>query len=254
MAACSAGAGSDVNNITSATSASKSATLLSDMSSTSDAQKPWQQRLLGKHLSRCRGCDGGAGDDNNEDNDNNHGENDSAGGNKDRKLPTMELTQDCEVLGLYFSFVDPAASCDDFTRNLVELYESVNKDAGGAGDQENGDTGNNKKIKKKKRLEVVHVLLWSNVQDVVDLDESFRSHVAELPWLAVPSDDYERKVYITSIYNTSNKKVAHMYVRIFATLCVTPRRRRCYTRISRYVQSSAGGYAHIYVRVYRISL
>lgn len=113
--------------------------------------KPWQQRLLGKHLVRCNG--------------------------PTAKLLTTDLLEPtCEVLGVYFSFVNPGAGCDDFTRHLVDLYSSVNKDP------------------KKKRFEVVHVLLWTNVHDVLDLEESFRKHVADLAWLAVPCDDYERKV------------------------------------------------------------
>lgn len=120
----------------------------------------WQQRLLGKQLVRCAG-------------------------QQDRLL-TAEATRDCGCLGLYFSFVDPGASCDDFTRHLLDLYSSLNS---GAGDKKVPDDG-----APGKRLEVVHVLLWSNAQDVLDPEESFRGHVAELPWLAVPCEDYERKV------------------------------------------------------------
>ncbi|XP_001607483.1 nucleoredoxin [Nasonia vitripennis] len=166
MAACSAGALSENNN-----PASNNCNKLLQMSgsaSANQAQKPWQQRLLGKHLVRC----GPAVKD---------------------KLPTSEVTQSCEVLGLYFSFVDPGASCDDFTRHLVDLYNSVN---GGSSNGANDAAA----AGCKKRLEVIHVLLWSNVQDVIDLDESFRNHVAELPWLAVPSDDYERKTRLTRRY------------------------------------------------------
>ncbi|CAB0035097.1 unnamed protein product [Trichogramma brassicae] len=117
--------------------------------------KAWQQRLLGKQLCRCA--------------------------KPGLKSPTLELVvNQCEVLGLYFSFVDPAASCDDFTRHLAQLYEALN----------NGGAGNN-----KKKLEVVHVLLWSGAaaQEVLDVEASFREHVSDLPWLAVACDDYERK-------------------------------------------------------------
>lgn len=161
MAACSAGALSDNNN-----PASNNCKLLQmSGSTTNQGQKPWQQRLLGKHLVRC---DQSVKD----------------------KLPTSEVSQSSEVLGLYFSFVDPGASCDDFTRHLVDLYSNVNSSSSSS----NGANDAASAAGCKKRLEVIHVLLWSNVQDVIDLDESFRNHVAELPWLAVPSDDYERKV------------------------------------------------------------
>ncbi|XP_014206907.1 nucleoredoxin-like [Copidosoma floridanum] len=133
--------------------------------------RPWQQRLLGNHLVRC----GGAGQE----------------AQKDTKIPSHEALKDYEVLGLYFSFVDPGATCDDFTRHLHELHKSVNDAA--AGKQGPGDA-------KRRYFEVVHVLLWSNVQDVMDLDQSFRNHVAELPWLAVPSDDYEKKTRLTRRY------------------------------------------------------
>lgn len=127
----------------------------------------WQQRVFGRQLLRCsqaanvtttesRLCDVG-------------------------KLLTSENDEPlCETIGVYFSFINPGATCDDFTKQLCELYGSVN---GAAKDED-----------RKKRFEVVHVVLWSNVADVLDFQESFRAHVAELPWLAVPNDDYERKV------------------------------------------------------------
>ncbi|XP_014224274.1 nucleoredoxin-like [Trichogramma pretiosum] len=123
----------------------------------------WQQRLLGKQLCRCA--------------------------KPGLKSSTLELlVNQCEVLGLYFSFVDPAASCDDFTRHLAQLYEALN----------NSGSGNNV----KKKLEVVHVLLWSGAaaQEVLDVEASFREHVSDLPWLAVACDDYERKTRLTRRY------------------------------------------------------
>lgn len=155
MAACSAGSNNKQQQQQSAT--------MADCTS----NKSWQQRLFGKHLVRC---------------DDEH---------KDVKLPSDEATQHCKVLGLYFSFVDPGASCDEFTRHLVDLYNSVNT----AESQEKNGLDD----KSSKRLQVIHVLLWSNVQEVLDLDQSFRSHVAELPWLAIPSGDYERKVRDTRV-------------------------------------------------------
>ena len=94
--------------------------------------------------------------------------------NIEQKLSCTDLLKDkCEILGFYFSFIDKTGSCDDFTRHLIDLYDNVNRD-------------------KKSYFEIVHIVLWSN--EVLDFDESFRGHVNELPWLAVPCDDYERKV------------------------------------------------------------
>lgn len=131
------------------------------------AGKPtcWQHRLLGKQLARCSQVNNA----------------------RDAKTKPLDATASlvnedgrpvCEIIGMYFSFVNPGATCDDFTRQLVELYASVNADNG----------------ERRKRFEVVHVVLWSNVTDVLDFEESFRAHVADLPWLAVPNNDYERKV------------------------------------------------------------
>ncbi|XP_011506608.1 PREDICTED: nucleoredoxin-like [Ceratosolen solmsi marchali] len=85
------------------------------------------------------------------------------------------------------SFVEPEgpSSCDDFTRHLLDLYANIN------GEVAQGCA---------RPFEVVHVLLCKRVQDALDLDEIFRSHMAELPWLAVPSDDYERKMKLTRRY------------------------------------------------------
>jgi len=132
----------------------------------------WQHRLFGKQLARCNQVN-------------------------DAKMSidsaAVSLVHEdgwpvCEIIGMYFSFVNPGATCDDFTRQLVELYASVN----GVTDNDDGNGGD-----KRKRFEVVHVVLWSNVTDVLDFEESFRAHVADLPWLAVPNRDYERKVKAT---------------------------------------------------------
>lgn len=139
-----------------------------------DAGKPtcWQHRLFGRQLARC-----GAGSGN-------------------RRDPTFLVREDadcrpvCETVAVYFSFVGPNATCDDFTRQLVELYASVNR-ATTADDNDVDDNDGN-----GRRFEVVHVVLWSNASDVLDYDESFRDHVADLPWLAVPNHDYERKVSV----------------------------------------------------------
>ncbi|XP_014468776.1 PREDICTED: nucleoredoxin-like [Dinoponera quadriceps] len=141
--------------------------------SSTAAGKPtcWQHRLLGKQLARCSQVNNA----------------------RDAKTKPLDataslVTEDgrpvCEIIGMYFSFVNPGATCDDFTRQLVELYASVNADNG----------------ERRKRFEVVHVVLWSNVTDVLDFEESFRAHVADLPWLAVPNNDYERKTRLTRRY------------------------------------------------------
>lgn len=127
----------------------------------------WQQRLFGKQLVRC-----------NQVNDARK----SIDSTSIASLVHEDGRPACEIIGMYFSFVDPGATCDDFTRQLVELYTNVNGADGGGGERD------------RKRFEVVHVVLWSNVTDVLDFEDSFRAHVADLPWLVVPNRDYERKV------------------------------------------------------------
>lgn len=131
----------------------------------------WQHRLFGKQLARCSQL------------------NDTKK-SIDSATTTSLIHEDgqpaCEIIGMYFSFVNPGATCDDFTRQLVELYSNVNSADNHVGVGERGE--------RRKRFEVVHVVLWSNVTDVLDFEESFRAHVADLPWLTVPNRDYERKV------------------------------------------------------------
>lgn len=77
---------------------------------------------------------------------------------------------------------------EDFRiRCELDIFPSLSRSGGGGGGGGGGG-------EKRKRLEVVHVVLWSNVTDVLDFDESFRAHITDLPWLAVPNRDYERKV------------------------------------------------------------
>ncbi|XP_063973359.1 nucleoredoxin-like isoform X2 [Diachasmimorpha longicaudata] len=150
----------------------KSCTNLS-LSSTSDntRHQPWQQRLFGKQLLHC--SDSGKLVDVN-------------------SALVGEKVPVCDIIGVYFSFINPGATCDDFTRQLIDLYQNIN-----AGVVVNGDHGEGVK---KRKFEVVHVVLWSNVADVLDFEESFRNHVADLPWLAVPNRDYERKTRLTRRY------------------------------------------------------
>lgn len=139
----------------------------------------WQQRVFGRQLVRCS-------------------QTAVAGPTESKLCEVGKLFASeggeplCETIGVYFSFINPGATCDDFTKQLTELYVSVN----GTSRDDDRESGENQR---KKRLEVVHVVLWSNVGDVLDFDESFRTHVAELPWLAVPNDDYERKVKRTDL-------------------------------------------------------
>ncbi|XP_012287386.1 nucleoredoxin [Orussus abietinus] len=138
----------------------------------------WQQRVFGKQLLQC-----------------NRVNQDSKTKDINEVLRTEDGKSACEVIGVYFSFVNPGASCDDFTRQLTELYENVNGTL--ERKQEEGE-GNNKP--RSRRLEVVHVVLWSNVADVLDFEESFKNHVADLPWFAVPNHDYDRKTRLTRRY------------------------------------------------------
>nr|XP_034182057.1 nucleoredoxin-like isoform X2 [Osmia lignaria] len=141
----------------------------------------WQHRLFGKQLSRCsqvnqqetKPCDASG------------------------TLVDEDGQPTCEVIGVYFSFINPGATCDDFTRQLLDLYASVNLSH--AENDRDADSSNRER-ERKKRFEVVHVVLWSNVADVLDFEDSFRTHVSELPWLAVPNLDYERKTRLTRRY------------------------------------------------------
>ncbi|KAJ8680640.1 hypothetical protein QAD02_016427 [Eretmocerus hayati] len=153
MAACSAGNTSHPTNNGTKSHNNESN---GDMSVTC-----WQQRLFGKRLARCSSPD---------------------------TQCASESIKDSEVIGVYFSFLEPGGGgCDEFTRHLVDLYSSVNEI-------------------RKGRFEVIHVLLqWcpiSGIGIVAEVSQDggdevlnlLRAHVAELPWLAVPHDDYERKV------------------------------------------------------------
>lgn len=149
----------------------------------------WQQRLFGKQLLRC-----------------NQMNNFNYDIDKLSCIDVSNFVDDsgvsmCEVIGIYFSFINPSATCDDFTKQLTELYANVNSI-----DASNGDYGD-KELNKRKRFEVVHIVLWNNVADVLDFNESFKNHVAELPWLAVPNQDYERKVCDYLTVKKNNKQI-----------------------------------------------
>ncbi|XP_034945696.1 nucleoredoxin-like isoform X2 [Chelonus insularis] len=139
---------------------------------------PWQQRLFGKNLLYC---------------------NQIKKPDDDSKSSSVDVSSfisesggsTCEVIGVYFSFINASATCDEFTKQLSDLYAHVNSIVAINGDSDS---------RQKKRFEVVHVVLWSNVTDVLDFDESFKNHVADLPWLVVPNEDYERKTRLTRRY------------------------------------------------------
>ncbi|XP_048514023.1 nucleoredoxin-like [Athalia rosae] len=145
----------------------------------------WQQRVFGRQLVKCNQANSTATD---------------SGRLRDvGKLLASENGEPlCETIGVYFSFINPGATCDDFTKQLTELYGSVNGAVCKDDDKDCASEG--ERIQMKKRFEVVHVVLWSNVADVLDFEESFQGHVAELPWMAVPNDDYERKMRLTRRY------------------------------------------------------
>lgn len=161
----------------------------------------WQQRLFGKLLLQCCQLN----------NQNDQAwklrEVSAALGNESGSAKNPQ----CEVIGVYFSFINPGSTCDEFTRQLTELYASVNgatackqtqfnSDYQQATARDNSTAGeiniqdSNRVPSRKKKFEVVHVVLWSNVAEVLNFDESFHNHVADVPWLAVPNHDYERKV------------------------------------------------------------
>lgn len=146
------------------------------------AAKPvcWQHRLFGKQLSRCSQVN----------------QQDTKPCDASVTLGDEDGRPTCEVIGVYFSFINPGATCDDFTRQLLDLYTNVNSTSPSSSQAENDRDADNSSRgrERRKRFEVVHVVLWSNAADVLEFEESFRAHVSELPWLAVPNLDYERKV------------------------------------------------------------
>ncbi|XP_057325491.1 nucleoredoxin-like [Microplitis mediator] len=146
----------------------------------------WQQRLFGKQVHRC-----------NEINPDN---------NKFDCIDVSAFVDDsdgssmCEIIGVYFSFINSSATCDEFTKQLAELYANVNSVTASNGDHPADNNKLNSPFGRKKKFEVVHIVLWSNVTDVLDFDESFNNHVQDLPWLVVPNQDYERKTRLTRRY------------------------------------------------------
>lgn len=144
------------------------------------AAKPvcWQHRLFGKQLSRCSQVN----------------QQDTKPCDASGTLVDEDGRPACEVIGVYFSFINPGATCDDFTRQLLDLYTNVNSSSSAHMENDRDAENSTRGRERRKKFEVVHVVLWSNVADVLDFEESFRAHVSELPWLAVPNLDYERKV------------------------------------------------------------
>lgn len=142
---------------------------------TTNGGKPlcWQHRLFGKQLVRCSQI-------------NARDAKKSINTSTSSSLVNEDNRPVCEIIGVYFTFVNPDGTCDDFTRQLAELYASVNSST------DNGER------ERRKKFEVVHVVLCGNVIDVCEFEESFRAHVADLPWLTVANYDYERKVSIQS--------------------------------------------------------
>lgn len=138
-------------------------------SSSSSNSRSWRERLLGEQLVRC------------EKNDSIEKLEDIVKDEKNFIVATKDAIRDnCEVIGLYFSFVDDnvQGSHDDFTRRLLELYRSLN-------DKENHD-----------RLEIIQIVLWNGLvhQHPVDVDHSFRTQLCDLPWLAMPYKNYDKTV------------------------------------------------------------
>lgn len=144
--------------------------IIDDNAALNNKKLSWQQRLFGKQLINCKCNETNTFVDIKSFFDDNTGN-------------TM-----CDVIGIYFSFINIGATCDDFTKQLAELYDNVNINI-----NKNNSNNENDMIKIKK-FEVVHVVLWSNVTEVLDFDESFKNHINDLPWLAVPNQDYDRKV------------------------------------------------------------
>lgn len=90
-----------------------------------------------------------------------------------QKHQTTDALNDCDYIGVYFSF---ANVYDDFVKRLKDLYERLNET-------------------KRRRLEVVQVVMWAN-NDVYnsDFENSHRDSLLGLPWFAMPYNEIDLKV------------------------------------------------------------
>ncbi|KAG8042700.1 hypothetical protein G9C98_005335 [Cotesia typhae] len=149
----------------------------------------WQQRLFGKQVHRCSEIN----------TDNNKKFNSCI--DVSAFVDETNGSSMCEIIGVYFSFINSSATCDEFTKQLTELYTNVNSVTASNGDHLDDTKSNSTTLfGRKKKFEVVHIVLWSNVTDVLDFDQCFNNHVNDLPWLVVPNQDYERKTRLTRRY------------------------------------------------------
>lgn len=115
----------------------------------------WQERFFGRNLIKCDQL--------------------SISTNSDfeKQQQTIDILDETDVVGVYFTF---ANVYDDFVKRLKDLYQRLNEG-------------------KKRRLEVVQVVMWAN-NDVYnsDFENSHRDCLVGLPWFAMPYCEIDLKV------------------------------------------------------------
>ncbi|OAD52066.1 Nucleoredoxin [Eufriesea mexicana] len=144
----------------------------------------WQHKLFGEELLRCSQVN----------------QQDTKACGASGALVDEDDRPTCEVIGVYFSFINPSATCDDFTRQLVDLYTNVNSSSSSCTENDRDAENSSRGRERRKKFEVVHVVLQSNEGHVICCEESFRAHVADLPWLTVSNLDYGRNIKLSRRY------------------------------------------------------
>ncbi|CAL7947003.1 unnamed protein product [Xylocopa violacea] len=153
--------------------------------SSAGAAKPvcWQHKLFGKHLSQCSQLN----------------QQDTKPCDESGMLVDEDGRPTCEVIGVYFSFMNPSTASDDFTHQLLDLYTNVNSSTSHAENDRDAES-TSRGVERRKKFEVVHVVLWYDAADVLDFEEKFRAYVSDLPWLTVPNLDYTRNIRLAQRY------------------------------------------------------
>lgn len=94
--------------------------------------------------------------------------------NEFKNVATFEAIKDAEVLGVYFSFAN--VQSDDTVKKLRNLHENLNKE------------------QKKRRIEVVQVVLWAHNDVYSDFETSHNDSLMGLPWYGMPYSEIDLKV------------------------------------------------------------
>ncbi|KAJ1524215.1 hypothetical protein ONE63_010735 [Megalurothrips usitatus] len=105
-------------------------------------------------------------------------------------VPVEEALADAEVVALYF----PPLLGDDLSQRLAELQRAVNDDDDGAAANKQAEDGN-ANGNARPRLRVVQVLtpLPASPTSPTSPTGPRAARRLEVPWFAVPPDDYERQ-------------------------------------------------------------